>query len=144
MRFKMISEVHLILHRDGRLLLSKRANTGYMDGFYSLVAGHVDGGEPFRAAMAREAMEEVGLTLDVSALRLAHTMHRLSDSERLSLFFEAETWAGEPVNMEPEKCDGLLWVDPMALPENTVPYVAAALAHAAQGVGYSEFGWDAS
>ena len=140
-RFKLISEVHLVLRRKGRLLMLKRANTGYMDGFYSLVAGHVDGGETFRSAMVRETKEEAGLTLRPEDIRLVHTMHRLSDSERLSLFFEVPHWEGEPVNAEPDKCEELIWADPKKLPQNTVPYVASALAMIARGKSYSEFGW---
>jgi 8-oxo-dGTP pyrophosphatase MutT (NUDIX family) len=140
-RFKIIPEVHLVLWREGKMLLSLRENTGYMDGYYSLVAGHVDGNETFRAAMAREALEEAGLSLSVEQLKLRHTMHRFSGSERLSLFFEAEQCSEVPVNAEPHKCGGLEWFEIEVLPENTVPYVAAALLKISQGCSYSEFGW---
>ena len=36
--FKLISTVYLLLRRDDELLLLRRANTGYQDGRYSLVA----------------------------------------------------------------------------------------------------------
>ena len=58
-RFKLIPEVFLILVKDGKTLLSRRANTGYMDGHYGLVAGHAEAHEPMRIAMAREAKEEL-------------------------------------------------------------------------------------
>ena len=141
-RFMLIPEVHLILFRGEQTLLLRRYQTGWMDGHYSVVAGHVDGRETFRSAMAREAHEEAGLTIETSDLRLVHTMHRNSDSERLSLFFTCETWGGEPCNMEPHKCDDLSWFDRGALPENMVPYVRSALGSVAEGVPYSEFGWE--
>ena len=106
-RFKLIPEVHLVLLNADRLLMLRRFNTGYEDGNYSLIAGHVDGGETFAQAMVREAFEETGLKLDSRDLKLALTMHRRSDDERLSLFFTIEKWVGEPFNREPDKCDDL-------------------------------------
>jgi 8-oxo-dGTP diphosphatase len=141
-RFKLIPEVHLVLLRDEKVLMLRRFNTGYEDGNYSLIAGHVDGGETFRAAMAREAAEEAGLEIGVDGLRLVHTMHRKSDEERLSLFFVAESWSGEPVNTEPHKCDDMRWVALSDMPPNTVPYVRVALSLIARDEAYSEFGWD--
>ena len=138
-RFKFIAEAHLLLERDGKRLMLLRRNTGYMDGHWGLVAGHVDGGETFREAMAREALEEAGLSLRPDELHLAHMMHRKSDSERVSLFFTAQGWQGEPRNMEPEKCAALEWRS--ELPETTIPYIRAALGHIEAGRHYSEFGW---
>ncbi|MEL6829581.1 MAG: NUDIX domain-containing protein [Pseudomonadota bacterium] len=140
-RFKIIPEVHLILQRGEEMLLLRRFNTGYEDGKYSLVAGHVDGGETFAAAMVREAQEEAGLALAPAQLQLVHTMHRLSDTERLSLFFRAADWSNEPRNLEPHKCDDLSWFNQAALPYNMVPYVRAGISRAANGQPYSEFGW---
>jgi len=120
----------------------RRFNTGYEDGKYSLVAGHVDGNESIAAAMAREAFEEAGLTLEPAALSLVHTMHRRSDDERVSLFFRADRWSGEPQNREPHKCDDLSWFDLKDLPVNTIPYIRSAIQHVQVGSIYSEFGWN--
>jgi 8-oxo-dGTP pyrophosphatase MutT (NUDIX family) len=48
------SAVHLFLVREGRLLLSRRSNTGYEDGKLSVVAGKLDGGEQVVEAARRE------------------------------------------------------------------------------------------
>lgn len=140
-RDKFFVEAHLVLERNGALLMLLRQNTGYMDGHWGLVAGHVDAGETFREAMAREAAEEAGLDLAPEALNLAHIMHRKSDSERVSLFFTTDAAAGTPQNMEPDKCAALLWQPRSALPETTIPYIRAALDHIAAGRQASEFGW---
>jgi 8-oxo-dGTP pyrophosphatase MutT (NUDIX family) len=43
-----------------QVLLHKRQNSGFMDGSYSLVSGHVEANESFKQAMIREAHEEAG------------------------------------------------------------------------------------
>lgn len=140
-RFKLIAEVHLVLMRDDRLLMLRRCNTGYEDGNYSLVAGHVDGEESFASAMAREAREEAGMSIRTDDLNLVHTMHRRSDEERVSLFFKAARWEGEPENREPHKCDDLSWFAVGRRPANTVPYIDFAVDQVLAGNIYSEFGW---
>jgi 8-oxo-dGTP diphosphatase len=139
-RFMLIPEVHLLLG-ENKILLLRRYHTGYEDGNYSVVAGHVDGNEPATVAMAREAYEEAGIVIDPADLVLAHLMHRKAHEERMSLFFTAKQWHGEPANKEPEKCDDLRWFALDALPPNMVGYVFYAFSQFWHGTMYSEYGW---
>ena len=103
-------DVHVLLVRDGRVLLSRRRDANPLfDGRWHLPSGKLDAGESVLAAAVREAEEEVGVVLDPADLRLVHTVHarRTGLEPRLGLFFEARTWAGEPVNREPDKCSEL-------------------------------------
>ncbi|HUS26057.1 MAG TPA: NUDIX domain-containing protein [Nevskiaceae bacterium] len=143
-RFHVVPAVYVIFRDGDKVLLLKRANTGYRDGEYSMPSGHVDGGEPAVVAAAREAKEEVGVTIDPTDLKLVHTQHRLAeegDHERISLYFEATKWQGEPVNAEPHKCSGLLWADMAALPKNLVPELQEFLRHWERGSNYGHFGF---
>jgi ADP-ribose pyrophosphatase YjhB (NUDIX family) len=142
-RFRLIPEVHLILEDQGRILLLQRFNTGYEDGKYSVVAGHVDGNEPARDAMCREAREEADLIIQPGDLVLRHVMHRRSDEERMSMFFSPTHWGGQPRNAEPHKCSDLSWFPVASLPDNMVAYVRLAIQQALAGCVYSELGWSA-
>jgi len=62
-RYKITPASYLVLIEDNKILLQRRFNTGYEDGKYSLVAGHVDEGETFTEAIIREVKEEAGITL---------------------------------------------------------------------------------
>ena len=142
MAVSITSAAHLLLHDDDQLLMIRRHNTGYEDGNYSVVAGHIEHGEPARQAMVREAREEANIDLDIDDLDFAHMMYRLSDGiVRVDLFFECARWAGTVENVEPHKCDAMTWYPCRNLPDNTIPYVRTALEHIAAGRTFSEFGW---
>jgi 8-oxo-dGTP diphosphatase len=140
-RFKLVSAVHLFLIREGRVLLLRRFNTGYQDGSYSVVAGHLDGGEPVKQAMIREAREEVGITIAPEDVDVVGVMHRRSEDERIDWFLAASTWAGEVTNAEPHKCDRLDWFPLDALPGNVIPYVRRAIDNYRRGAWFDSFGW---
>jgi mutator protein MutT len=142
-RHRTIIDVHVLLIRDGKILLGQRQGTGYADGQWHMPSGHVEAGESAKDGLIREIKEEIGIVLTPADLRLIHTMHRgHSDEEpRLGLFFEATTWGGEPINCEPHKCAELRWFQLDALPADMVPYPRAALDHYRAGEPYAEIGW---
>lgn len=56
-RFTLIAAVHLFLLDGDKVLLSRRFQTGYEDGNFSVPAGHLDGNETIHEAMIREALK---------------------------------------------------------------------------------------
>ncbi|WP_306336867.1 trifunctional class I SAM-dependent methyltransferase/NUDIX hydrolase/VOC family protein [Streptomyces sp. KL118A] len=130
-RHTEVVDVHLILRRGDEVLLARRAGTGYGDGLLHLPSGHVEDGEDVRAAVIREAREELGLDLAPADLRMeAVVQHRgPGEAPRIGWFFSAEHGAGgEPVNAEPDKCAELVWHPLSALPHDMVAYCRAGLA----------------
>lgn len=134
--------VHLVLRNHEGVLLSLRENTGYCDGWYGLVAGHVENGESALAALIREAYEEVGIQLNIADCKAVHAMHRCSDRFNMDLFFECHTWKGSIVNREPEKCGEVAFFLENRLPDNTIEFVRYALKCISEGVFYSEYGFN--
>ena len=132
---------YLFLRKQEEMLLHLRKNTGYCDGMWGLVAGHVEEGEPATAAIAREAFEEAGITIDPRKLRPVHIMHRQTNRMNVDLFFECSHWEGEIVNCEPHKCERLAFFPIHALPTNMFEYCKFAWDAASQGEWYSELGW---
>lgn len=142
-RFTLRAAVYLILIKDGKTLLSRRFNTGWMDGKYSLIAGHLDGNENVSNTMIREAFEEAGIKVEKKDLRPVKVLHRLSPEKReyMDFFFVAEKWEGEPVIKEQNKCDDMSWFSLNDLPENTLPYVKDVIENYKDGVAFIESGW---
>ena len=130
--------VHLILTNDrDECLFLRRFNTGYKDGEYGLVSGHVETGEDLNTAMIREAREEAGITLSPDDLEVVGIIPLLPNSY-VSFFLHADTWSGNVKNMEPHKCDDMRWLELHALPDNTVFYVRQALENYLEDKWFSE------
>ncbi len=136
-----ILNVYLILARDSEILLSLRKNTGYYDGHYSLVAGHVEEGESATTALVRETKEEIGISILPKDLKVVHVMHRKTNRNNVDVFFACHFWDFDPSNKEPEKCADLKFCAFDALPLKIIPYIASALGAYVNGLYYSEVGY---
>ncbi|MGW4890681.1 NUDIX hydrolase [Kitasatospora sp. NPDC004240] len=140
----LVVGVHLVLTGGGRVLLGRRLNTSYAEGMWHTPAGHMKSGESVTAAMAREALEELGITIAEADLELLHALHHLDADDgrsRVQLFFGTPRYDGAIRNAEPHKCAELDWWPLGALPADTVPYTAHALNQIALGSRLSVVGW---
>lgn len=141
-RSLVVAAAYVVLRRPGpagdEVLLQHRAGTGYMDGFWATVAGHVDPGESVHEAAVREALEEVGVVVDVAALRPLTALHRFERGgpqveQRFDAFFEVTGWTGDPVLREADRADAVGWYPLTALPEPVVPHERLVLDLLASG-----------
>ena len=137
-RFALIPAAYVALLRDGKVLLQRRQNTGYMDGHWSFsAAGHVERDESVTAAAVREVREELGAIIAEADLEPVCTIHRRQNEraggQRVDFFFVTTTWTGQPAIQEPEHSGEIRWVPLTVLPEPLVPVEAMALEMLATG-----------
>jgi len=134
--------IHLFLLDKDSILLLKRYNTGYEDGKYSVIAGHLDGNENVYDAMIREAKEEAGIDILKDDLKIIQVMHRIQpNDERIDYFFICKEWNGKIINKEPKKCSELKWYCINELPENTIEYIKFAIKNYLERMHFTLFGW---
>ncbi|MFC8527198.1 NUDIX domain-containing protein [Nocardia sp. NPDC057227] len=138
MQYRSPVDVHLLLTRADRILLARRAGTGYADGMWNLPSGKLDEGEDLQAALIRESREELALVLDPSTLTMATTVHNLlpGTAARIGFFFHPRTWSGEPRNAEPHKCSEIDWFPTTDLPEELVAYSRAGIRQWSRGEAF--------
>ena len=133
--------VHLLIFDDNKILLSKRKNTGFCDGFYSLPSGKLENNESVSQCMIREAKEELDINLE--KFNVIHIMNRKGiDSVRIDYFFLCKKYNGVIKNNEVHKCGGLKWCDVNELPKNTIGYVKSAINDIMNNQSFSEYGWE--
>ncbi|MEU8924631.1 NUDIX domain-containing protein [Kitasatospora sp. NPDC048545] len=142
----LVVGVHLVLIENGRVLLGQRTNTTFADQHWHAPAGHLEAEESVLAGMAREADEELGITIREEDLDLVHTLHHLDADDgagRLQLFFAPRAYTGTITNREPDKCAALRFWPLDRLPDPIVGYTADALTQIAAGRPLSVVGWPA-
>lgn len=134
-------DLHLVLMRDGRVLLGRRRNTKFASEQYHFPAGGLEPDETFIDGIIREAMEEAGIAIAPDDLDLLHVLHFRGVTNRMSVFFGADRWSGDIENREPDKCYGWEWLPVDDLPAEMVPYARQALADIRAGRRLGLFGW---
>lgn len=147
-RFLTRSVVILMLIRDTKdgeeILLQKRQNTGYADGYYDLSAsGHVEEGESMIKALIREAKEEIGIEIKQEDVEFVTFIHKNTDNlPYYNGYFKVTKYDGEVKIGEPEKCEEIKWFNINNLPENIIDDRRQAIINYKNITKYSEYGWD--
>ena len=137
-RFMTRVAVFVLLLRDNKVFFLRRANTTYMDGWYTLPSGHLEENEFIFDAAIREVKEETGVEVKKNDLKCVHVMFRRKEKNYIDFYFVTRKWEGEPSNFEPTKCDEALWFDRDALPKNTLSYVKEVVEHCDKNKIFSE------
>jgi len=111
-----VPAAYVVFLREGpngaEVLLHLRQGTGYMDGHWATIAGHVEAGESVLAAAVREASEEVGVEIAEADLVPLTVMQRTQNNddpieERVDFIFACRLWIGEPRRAELDKSAAL-------------------------------------
>lgn len=142
-RFVTPSAVFALLIQGNQILLQKRKNTGYKDGYYDLAAsGHVEANESMKEALIREVKEEIGI--DVDELDFATMSHKYDQETKRTYYngyFIIKKYHGRIIIKEPDKCSELKWFDLNNLPDLLIDDRKVAIDNYLNGVAYDEYGW---
>jgi len=130
------------LYSDDNILLLRRKNVTFGSGLYGLAGGQMEQGETARQAIAREVQEELALSIDPSEFELVHTLHRKgTETEFISLCFQADIAGMKPKNNEPDKHDDMRLFKLYDLPTNIIPAHQRIIESVESEDIYSEHGW---
>ena len=113
--------VEVIIQRGDKVYMIRRQNTGYMDGYYAFVGGHIEQGESLKQAGIREAKEECGIDIKEEDMELICGIRNGERENYFNFFYRVTKFDGEPKNLEEGKCDKTICVDIDDIPENTIP-----------------------
>ena len=107
----------IIVNQQGQILIGKRKNSHAP--YYSIPGGHMELGETFSQCAIREVEEETGLTIykpQVIAVTNNLSTYHESGKHYISVALLTTEFSGELTLIEPNKCEGWLWVDPTQVP----------------------------
>ncbi|MBW3163142.1 nucleotide triphosphate diphosphatase NUDT15 [Ferrimonas balearica] len=107
----------IVRRADGKILIGKR--TGAHAPYWSIPGGHLELGESFEAAAIREIEEETGLRIaDPQVIAVTNNLRTFREEGKhyVSVCLLAHHQGEKPVNREPDKCEGWVWVEPDDLP----------------------------
>ena len=106
-----------VVFRDGRVLLTRRADGQHLGGMWEFPGGKLELGESPEETLVRECREECGIEVEVGDI-LDVTHHRYPEKDVLLLFYRCALLAGEVRNLE---VADHAWVEPEDLDRYQLP-----------------------
>ncbi|MDD2487560.1 MAG: NUDIX hydrolase [Candidatus Gracilibacteria bacterium] len=107
----------IIVNDEGKVLIGKRK--GSHAPYYSIPGGKLELGETFEEGTIREIKEETNLDIrmpEVIAVTNNLNTYKEEGLHFISIILLVRDFSGELINMEPDKCEQWIWVDPKDLP----------------------------
>lgn len=112
---KPVVGIGVLILKDGKVLLGKRKGS-HGAGTYAFPGGHLEYRESFEECARRETTEETGLV--INNIRFNFVGNELHPEKHVThISFIADWENGEPLLLEPNKCEGWGWYELNNLPE---------------------------
>lgn len=119
----------VMLLRDGKILLGKRHDEAekasselHGEGTWTMPGGKMHFGEKFEEACRRETLEETGIKIDPSKLKLISLTNNLvPDAHFVTLGFLSQDFHGTARVMEPDEITEWRWYEIDQVPDNMYP-----------------------
>ena len=109
--------IGVIIIKDGKILLGKR-KSAHGTGFWGFAGGYLEFNESWENCARRETLEETGL--QIKNIRFATATNDIFPTEgrhHITIMMLADYDSGEPIIMEPEKCEKWEWFEWNQLPQ---------------------------
>lgn len=120
--------VNVFIINGDKVLLGRRANTGWMDGYLCPPGGHVEKGETPMVAIMREIEEELGTKVKSRDLEfVCVAVRNTSPTEYVAYEFVIRDKSYRFKNTEAEKCSELVWVDINHLPHDIIDHFSRVI-----------------
>lgn len=139
-REMFLSSVYLIIKNNkNEILFQRRQGTKLWPGFLALPAGHIDEGENVYDAVVREAKEELNITISIENIIDTFVVNRRNKSIQpyYDVYFEIDSYIGDIIINEPEKCSELKWIKVEDLPDDVIDFEKVALLNNKKGIKFS-------
>ncbi len=120
--------VACVVQKEGKVLLGKRKGAHGV-GSWATPGGHLEFGETVKDCAERELLEETGLKM--LSFQLGPWVENIMENGQkhyITLFVFIDSFVGDPVLLEPNKCEGWAWFDWNHLPQPLFPSITSLVA----------------
>ena len=108
--------IGITIIKDGKILLGKRKGS-HGAGQWATPGGHLEYMESFREGVLRELAEECGVEVENIRFQYLANMKEYAPKHYCHIGMIMEWKSGEPIVLEPDKCEEWKWFDVKDIPK---------------------------